>query len=144
MSRSLKRILFTIGGAVGLLVLVALAAALFVDVNRYKPRLEAAATDALGMEVRIGGRLGVGFLPGLHLTVEDGRILGEQGVTVASAKKARFWIDLFPLLRKEFRLSRVELMQPRLSIQRDPEGRLNVERLKKAAALARALDGASV
>ena len=144
MSRTLKRILFTIGGAVGLLVLLVLAAALFVDVNRYKPRLEAAASDALGMDVRIGGRLGVGFLPGLHLTVEEGRILGEQGVAVASVKKAGFWIDLLPLLRREIRLSRVELTQPRLSIQRDPEGRFNVERLKKAAALAHALDGASV
>jgi AsmA protein len=144
MSRSLKRILFTIGGAVGLLALVALAAPLVVDVNRYKPRLEVAASDALGMDVRVGGRLGMGFFPGFHVTVEDGHILGEQGVAVASAKRARLWIELFPLLRREFRLRRIELTQPRLSIERDPEGRFNVERLKKAAALLGALDGANV
>lgn len=144
MSRSLKRILYAIGGAVGLLILVALAVPLVVDANRYKPRLEAAASDALGMDVRIGGRLGMGFLPGFHLTVEDGRILSERGVDVASAKRASLWIDLLPLLRREFRLRRIELTQPRLSIERDPEGRFNVERLKKAAALLGALDGASV
>jgi uncharacterized protein involved in outer membrane biogenesis len=144
MSRTLKRVLFTIGGAVGLLLLVAAAVPLFVDVGRYKPRLEAAASDALGMEVRVDGRLGVGFLPGFHLTVADGRILGERGVAVASAKQARLWIALLPLLRREFRLYRIELTQPRLSIERDPGGRLNVARLKKAAALLGALDGASV
>lgn len=144
MSRSLKRILFTIGGAVGLLILVALAVVLLVDVNRYKPRLEAAASNALGMDVRLGGRLGVNFFPGFHVTMEDGRILSEHGVVVASAKRASLWIDLFPLLRKEFRLRRIELTQPRLSIERDPEGGFNVERLKKAAALLGAVDGASV
>src|SRR2546422_139692 len=92
MSRSLKRILFTIGGAVGLLVLAALALLLFVDVNRYKPRLEVAASEALGMDVRVGGRLGMGFFPGFHVTVEDGQILSEQGVAVASAKRASLWI----------------------------------------------------
>jgi uncharacterized protein involved in outer membrane biogenesis len=144
MSRSLKRILLVIGGAVGMLLVLAVAVPLLVDFNGFKPRLEVAASDALGMDVRIGGRLGVGFFPGFHVTVEDGRILSEEGVTVASAKSARFWIGLLPLLRKEVRLRRVELTQPRLSVERDPGGRFNVERLKKAAALLGALDGASV
>lgn len=144
MSRSLKRILFIIGGAVGLLVIVTLAVLLFVDVNRYKPRLERAASDALGMDVRIGGRLRMGFFPGLHVTLEDGHILGEQGVTVASAKRASLWIALLPLLRKEYRLRRIQLTQPTVSIERDLEGRVNVERLKRAAVLLGVLDGGSV
>jgi len=144
MSRSLKRSLFALGGAVGLLVLVALAVPLVVDVDAYKPRVEGAASDALGMDVRIGGRLGMGFFPGFHVTVADVRVLDEQGVAVASARRTRLWIALFPLLHKELRLSRVELTEPRLSIERDPEGRFNVERLKKAAALLGTLHGASV
>ncbi len=140
----MKRILFTIGAGAGLLALVALAAVLFVDVNRYKPQLEVAASEALGMKVRVGGRLGVGFFPGFHVTVEDGRILGEQGVAVASAKRASLYIQLLPLLHREVRLSKIDLRQPTLSIERGPEGRLNVERLKQAAALLEALDGVSV
>jgi AsmA protein len=144
MTRSLKRFLFIMGGAVGFLTLVALAVPLFVDVNRFKPRLEAAASNALGMDVRIDGRLGMGLFPGFHVTAEDGRVLGEQGAAVASAKRASFWIDLLPLLRGEFRLRRVELRQPVLSIERDPEGRVSIERLGKATALLGALDGARV
>lgn len=144
MSRSLRRILFAIGGAVGLLVLGALAVSLWLDANAFKPRLERAASDALGMDVRVGGRLGMGFFPGLHVTMADVRVLGAPGVVVASAKEARLWIDLLPLLRRQLRLRRVELTQPGLSIERDAEGRFNVERLKRAAALLGALDGASV
>ena len=144
MSRSLKRTLVILGGAAALLVLVALAAPLFLDLNRYKPRVEAAASDALGMDVRIGGRLSVGVLPGFHVTAADTRILGERGVPIASAKRARFWVDLFPLLCGQLRLHRIDLTQPMLSIQRDAAGTVNVARLKKAIALLGTLDGTRV
>jgi uncharacterized protein involved in outer membrane biogenesis len=144
MSRALRRILFTVGGAAGLLILVAFVAPLFVNVNRYKPQLEAAASEALGMEVRVGGRVGMGFFPGFHLTLEGARILGEQGAIVASARRATLYIELVPLLRKEFRLHRIDLRQPKLSVERNPAGTFNVERLKKAVALLETLDGGSV
>jgi AsmA protein len=144
MSRALKRRLFILGGAVGLLVLAALAALLAVGVDRYKPRLERAASDALGMEVRIGGRLSIGFFPGFHLTMEGGRIVDEHGTAVVSAKRASIQIELLPLLRRQIRLKRIELAGSRFSVERDSTGKLNVERLKKAVALLSALDGASV
>lgn len=144
MSRSLMRILIIIGGAVGLLALVAMTVLLFVDINRFKPRFEAAASGALGMDVRVGGRLGMNLFRGFHLTVEDARVLDKQGETVASAKRAGFWIELLPLLRRKLRLNRIELTEPTLSIEREPGGDLDVEGLKTAAALLAALDGASV
>lgn len=142
-SRIVKRVLFAAGVVIGAVVLVALALVLFVDVNRYKPRLEVAASDALGMDVRFGGRLGIGFVPGLHVTAEDARVLDGQGVVVASARSVNFHIGLLPLLRREVRLRRLELTQPRLSIERDTRGTLNIERLKRAVALLGALDGAT-
>jgi uncharacterized protein involved in outer membrane biogenesis len=142
MSPSRKRILFTLGGAVALL-LVILVAPRLLDVDRYKPRLEGAATDALGMEVHIGGRLGMSFLPGFHFTVSDARILGGRGEVVASVKRARLWIEPIPLLWRTVRVRRIELTQPWLSIERDSTGNLNVERLRKTAVLLRTLGGAS-
>jgi uncharacterized protein involved in outer membrane biogenesis len=142
MRRPSKRIILTIGAAIGLLILLALAV-LLVDVNRHKPRFELAASNALGMDVRIGGRLSMGFFPSFHLAAKDCRILGEHGVSIASAKRVRLWVQLLPLLRNEFRLRRIELREPKFSIERDTEGRLNVERVK-AAALLGALDGVGV
>ncbi len=142
MSRSLRSILFIIGGAVALLILVLAVVPLFVNINRFKPRLEAAASDAVGMDVRIGGRLSMGFFPSPHVTAEGVRILGEQGVAIASVERAGFWINPLPLLRRDIRLRRVELRQPLLSVEVDSAGRSNIERLVKDAALLGALDGA--
>src|SRR5690242_6268185 len=107
MSRTLKLILFTVGGALGLLALIVLVAPPLVA-NRYRPRLEAAASEALGMDVRVG-RLGLSLFPGFHVTVEDAHVFGEQGASVASAKRLGLWIALVPLLHGELRLRRIEL-----------------------------------
>lgn len=144
MPRLPKRILFIIGGAAALLVLALLVAVLLVDVNQHKPRLEAAATEALGMDVRFGGRLRLGFFPGLHLTAEDAQVRDERGAVVASAKRIRFGLALLPLLRREIRLSRLDVSQPRLAMERSAEGTLNVARLERAVALVGMLDGAGV
>jgi len=52
-----------------------------VDANAYKPHLEATASAALGMEVRIDGRPGIGFFPGLLLTLRDVHILNRERIS---------------------------------------------------------------
>ena len=52
MSKSFKVIYFSLAGLLGLLAVAAVALLLFLDPDAYKPKLEAAATEALGMEVR--------------------------------------------------------------------------------------------
>ena len=126
MSKSLKIILFAISGFVGLLVLVAVALLLFVDPNAYKPRFEAAASGALGMEVRVGGRLGIGLFPGLLVTLEDVHIR-TRGVDLVSAKEVRLGIDLLPLIQKEVRIGKIALKNPSISIERDRDGKFNFE-----------------
>jgi len=126
MSKSLKIILFAISGFVGLLVLVAVALLLFVDPNAYKPRFEAAASGALGMEVRVGGRLGIGLFPGLLVTLEDVHIR-TRGVDIVSAKEVRLGIDLIPLIQKEVRIGKIALKNPSIFIERDRDGKFNFE-----------------
>jgi uncharacterized protein involved in outer membrane biogenesis len=134
MPKSLKIILFSVSGFVGLLALVAAALLFFVDANAYKPRLEAAASEALGMEVRVGGRLGIGFFPGLHITMEDVHIRN-RGADLVSAKEARLGIDLFPLLHKQVRIAKVALKHPGVSIERDRDGKYNFEKAEAAGML---------
>ena len=118
-----------LSAAAGLFVLLLLAAAalvLFADANAHKPRLEAAASDALGMEVRIGGRLGIGLFPGVHVTLNDVRIRN-RGADVASVKEASLGIELLPLLRRELRIVKIGVKSPRISIERGPDGTFNFE-----------------
>jgi uncharacterized protein involved in outer membrane biogenesis len=143
MSRLPKIILVAVGGLVGFLVLIAVALRVFVDVNAYKPRLEAAASGALGMEIKVGGRLGIGFFPRLYVTLEDVHIRN-RGAEVASAKEARLGIDLLPLLQKEIRIGKIALKHPRISIERDRDGKFNFEKAEAPGATLPAMDLANV
>ena len=126
MAKYRKIALFVAGGLFAVLLLAAVALTLFVDVNAHKPRLEAAASDALGMEVRIGGRMGIGLFPGFHVTLEDVRIRN-RGADVASAKKAILGIELLPLLHKEVRIVKIGMKRPQFSIEQDSDGKFNFE-----------------
>ncbi len=130
MANKRKIVLFAAGGIVALLILAAVVLVLFVDVNAHKPRLEAAASDALGMEVRIGGNLGIGFFPGFHVTLGDVRIRN-RGLDVASAKEAILGIELLPLLHKEVRIVKIGMKRPRISIEQDRDGKFNFEERKE-------------
>lgn len=134
MSKSNKIILFSIGGLVGLLALIAAALLFFVDANAYKPRLEAAATAALGMEVSIGGKMGISLFPGLLVTLEDVHIRN-RGADLLSAKEAGLVIELLPLLHKEVRIGKIALKHPSVSIERDSDGNFNFETTQTAGKL---------
>src|SRR5512132_586571 len=126
MANKRKVALVAAGGLFALLILAAAVLVLLVDVNALKPRLEAAASDALGMDVRIGGRLGIGLFPGFRITAEDVRIRN-RGADVASAKESILGIEFLPLLHKEIRIVKVGMKRPRVSIEQDRDGRFNFE-----------------
>jgi len=139
MSKPFKIFLFIASGFVLLLVFVAGALLLFFDADTYKPRLETAASRTLGMDVRVGGRLGIDLFPGLCLTMENVHI-GHQGTDVASVKEARVGIDLLPLLKKEVRFGAIALKHPSISIDRDRDGNFNFEKPQPAGGALSALD----
>ncbi len=139
MSKSFKIIFLAAGGFVALLVFIAVALVVFVDANAYKSDLESTATGALGMEVKIDGRLGIGFFPGLLLTLRDVHILN-GGTDIITVKEARIGVDLISLLRKKVQIRNVALIQPRIAIERDSDGTFNFERADAAGTTAHALD----
>ena len=131
MPRTLKIIVFTVSGFVGFLALVYVVLFLFVDINIHKPRLEAAASGVLGMDVKVGGRLGIGLLPNLHVTLKDVHILN-RGADVVSAREATLGIDFLPLFRKEVRIGKVALKQPVISLVQERDGKFNFENSQAA------------
>jgi len=126
MSKPIKIILFVGGGFIVLVALVAVVLLVFVDTDAYRTRVGTAASNALGMEVRIAGSLGIDLWPGLHITLEDVH-LAQQGAEVASVEKVRLGIDLLPLLQKKIRIGTLALKHPRISIERDRDGKFNFE-----------------
>ena len=131
MSKSLKTISFVIGGLIGLLVLTAIALLVFLNTNAFKPRFEAAVSEVFGMEVKVGGHLGVGFFPRLLVTLNDVHIRN-RGTELATARQARIGVDFFPLLHKEVRIEQIALDHPSISIEKDRDGRFNFEKSEAA------------
>ena len=126
MSKSLKIILFAIAGLLGLLILTAVVLIFFVDASVYKPRLERATSEALGMEVHVDGRVRIAFFPGLQIRFDDVRVRNRE-MDVVSAKKASLEIALLPLLHKEVLIRKIGLTSPTIAIQRDRDGVFNFE-----------------
>lgn len=131
MSKSLKTLLQVVGAVVGLLLPVAIVLPLFLDLNAYKPRVESAASEAFGMEVRIAGDLGIGLFPGLRVTLEDVRIRN-RGTELLKAEKVGIGLDMLALFNKSVRIRTVVLGRPTLSFERDRNGRFNFEKSEQA------------
>lgn len=125
MPRTLRIVLYAVGGLVCLSVL-ATAVLFFVDINVFKPRLETLASSTLGMQVNIGGRLGIGILPRLHITVQDVQVRN-RGKDFIFAKEADLGLRFAPLLHREVRFSQIALKDPRITIERDRDGHYNYE-----------------
>jgi AsmA protein len=126
MSKSVQRFLFAIAGITGLLIVISIALAFFVDTGFYKTRLERAFSEALGMEVHVGGRLGIAFFPGLQVRLDDVHIRN-RGMDIVSAKEVSIEFAILPLLHKEARIKRIGLRHPRIFINRDRDGVFNFE-----------------
>lgn len=135
MSKSLKTASWFIGALIGLMGLAAVALVFFIDTPVFKPRFEATVSRVLGMDVKVNGRLGVEFSPGLLLTLEDVRI-HNRGTEIATARAARIRINFLPLFYKRVQIAAIVLDHPKISIERDRDGTFNFE---QAAAVKKAL-----
>lgn len=125
MSNSRKPILFAVGGVVAVLAAIGVVLLLVPGANA-KRHLQTLASDALGMEVNVGGRLNIGFFPSFHIAMENVQIRN-RGSDVASAAQASVGIELFPLLHGEVRMDRVELKHVKITIVRQRDGKFNFE-----------------
>ncbi|MGB8692154.1 MAG: AsmA family protein, partial [Steroidobacteraceae bacterium] len=145
LTRKGRLTLVAVGSLVGLAILVAAVATLYLGVNA-KARVTAAATEALGMEVSVGGRSAMGIFPALHFTFEDVHVRN-GGVDVASAGEVDLGIAVLPLLHHEVRLEKIVLKRLRIAIKIDRAGKWNVDSSSQgqqdAAALAIAKISAS-
>jgi uncharacterized protein involved in outer membrane biogenesis len=143
MSKSKKIVLYSIGSVMLLLVLAAVSLRYLVDANVYKPRLQAAASQALGMDVSIGGRLGIGFYPNMLLTMNDVHLRNRDNDFVV-AKEVRVGFELLPLLRDEFRITNIGLIRPSITIELGADGQYNFEKPQAAGTKMPAVDLAKI
>ncbi|MFO7576720.1 MAG: AsmA family protein [Pelovirga sp.] len=124
MSKPVKTILFVSIGVMVLFALVTVGLLLYVGTDASRTRVETAASQALGMEVRVGGSLGINLWKGLHITLKDVHLV-QQGTDVARVEKISLGIELLPLLQNNVHIRTLALKQPRITIERDQDGTFN-------------------
>jgi hypothetical protein len=101
MTRPARIILFTVGGIAGLAILLVVTATFLLRAN-LKSRVEALASEALDMDVNVGGRAAIKFLSGLRVAFADVHAR-KRGADVASAGEVSLGIEILPLLHREVR-----------------------------------------
>jgi len=126
-----KKILIAVAAVVGLVLIAAIAIALFVDVNQFRPALAAQLGETLGRRVEIGN-LKVSWLAG-GVAAEDVVILDDPSFSkepFVSAKSVSVGVDLMPLITsRSLRVQAFTLEGPRVALLRGSNGNWNFSSL---------------
>ncbi len=120
-----KKVLFITTGVITLVVLAGILA-LLLNISAFAPQIEAAASTALGMDVRIKGRMGIALFPAFGLSLKDVNVRN-RGSDVVTIEKMRIRLKLIPLATFQIKIVQVELVKPVFSIFRSKSGMFNFE-----------------
>jgi len=121
-----KKVLFITAGVITLVVFAGILV-LLLDIKAFRPQIEAAASTALGMDVRIKGGMGIALFPVFGVSLKDINVRN-RGVDVVTIETMRIGLKLIPLARFEIKTSQVALVKPAFSIVRFKNGMFNFEK----------------
>jgi uncharacterized protein involved in outer membrane biogenesis len=112
-----------------LLIIVALVVPYFLDVDRYRTLIASTVEKETGREVTIG-KIRARLIPSVGFTI-DGFALGNpknyaEG-NFLSADSIRGSLAWGPLLSREFQLSAIEIVHPRIVLLENDQGKTNYE-----------------
>jgi uncharacterized protein involved in outer membrane biogenesis len=123
--KSLQRLFIALAAILVLIAISAFFGRSLLGAN-VKGRLEADASAALGMQVRIDGEVGLRFFPELHVSLRDVHITN-RGAQIAAIDAVHIGIELRSLLRKDLKFQDVRFKAVKIAIERDKSGHLNTE-----------------
>jgi len=126
MAIHMKKVLFITTGVITLVVFAGIFA-LMLNIERYKPQIETTASTALGMDVRIKGRMRMAIFPGFGLTLKDVNVKN-KGLNVVTVENMRLGLKLIPFARSEIKITRLELVKPVFSLVRSKNEMFNLEK----------------
>jgi uncharacterized protein involved in outer membrane biogenesis len=124
MSNRTKKILLV----TGVITIVAFAGilALRFSINAFTPQIEAALSTALGMDVRIKGKMDISLFPNFDLSLKDVSVRN-NALDVATIENMKIALKLMALARFEIEIIQIGLYKPVISILRPAKGLLNLE-----------------
>lgn len=127
----MKRALKIIGIVVALILVVLLVLPFVINVNSFRPKLEATATDAVGRQVKVGN-LSLSILGGSvtadNISIAEDPAFGST--PFVTAKSLKVGVELMPLIMsKELRVTDITLEQPQITLLKTANGKWNFSSL---------------
>jgi len=136
----MKKILYIVGGIVLLVVIVAVALPFLIDVNHFRPQVEAKLQEALGRQVQIGGMsfsLLAGGVSVENLSIGEDPAFGSA--PFVTAKSLDVGVDLMPLiLSRALNVRSITLREPQVRLVRGNGGKWNFSSLGTSGSAAAA------
>jgi len=121
--------ILAIAGGLVLLVLIGVAIAVWtVDVNQFVAPVQAKVKSATGRDLTIGGKvkLSLGLEPKVVFDdVRFGNAPWAKDKDFASVQHVEADVALLPLLKKRFEVIRLTLVEPNISLETGPDGKVN-------------------
>lgn len=114
---------------VALAILALLVAPYFLDVDRYRTLIGVTIENQTGRRASMT-RIRARLFPGVGFVVEGFRLgnpAGFGGGDVLAVEKIKVRLAFWPLLRKDFQLSSMELVRPKLVLLENDQGQTNYE-----------------
>ncbi len=128
MNRLLKWILMAAGAIVVVLIAAVVLIPLLVDVNEYKPQIEAQVEKATGRPLKIGGDMALSVFPWIGVALSDLQLgspaeFGDQAFLAVGRFEAR--VRLLPLFSREVEVKRIVVEAPALALIKTKSGKTN-------------------
>ncbi|HSR37101.1 MAG TPA: AsmA family protein, partial [Desulfurivibrionaceae bacterium] len=124
MKRRLKTIAIVGAFMVLLVGMLAAVAVRFIDVDRYRPEVEAAISEATGLDCSLG-TLSLRLWPLPNLRIEH-PALNRFGRPILKAERITLSAHLLPLLSRRLELRSITVHKLTGTIRRDRQGHLNL------------------
>jgi len=127
----MKRILKIAGIVVAILVVILIAIPFFINVNSFRPKIEATASEALGRQVKVGN-LSLSILTGSvsadNISIAEDPAFGTT--PFVTAKSLKVGVEVWPLITwKEIRVTDITLEQPQITLLKTADGKWNFSSL---------------
>ncbi len=130
MKRVVKWTLISAGGLIALVILVLIAAPMFIELDRHKPMIEKTVTEATGRPFRLAGELDLSLFPWTGIALSElhlGNPPGFENEDMLFVKSFEVRVKLFPLLFKDLEVKRFVLEGARLVLEKQDDGTANWE-----------------
>lgn len=125
-----KRLLIGGGGIVAVFVVAAVAAPALIDVNSYKPLIAAQVKTATGRDLVIDGPISLSLLPTPTVSVTGVKffnVAGSKNANMVEVKSVTVKPSLLPLLMGNIEVGEVTLVEPKIVLEINAEGKPNWE-----------------